>query len=158
MANDVVTAEQINELLAQGLSKKEAGEQLGISAQKVGLILKSDNDREVLTGEVEVPPSHFADTYEQVENGNIAVLTPTEYQEYSKANGKFEGRPLNKKIKPTIEELRALINAGHKPSYMMNKWGLDAEEFKALVWKLSKKELREVPLRFDLKQDYIQVG
>jgi len=151
-----VTAEQINELLAQGKTKKEAGEELGLSAQKVGMILKDA----AISGEVikEVPANQFAETYEQTDNAKITVLTPLEYQEYSKANDRFEGRPKNKKLKPTTEEVRALINAGKKPSYMMDKWGLNADEFKDLIWKLSKKELREQPLRFDIKSDFIQVG
>jgi len=147
-----VTAEQINELLATGKTKKEVGEELGLSAQKVGMILKGS---EVIK---EAPANQFAETYEQADNGKIAVLTPLEYQEYSKANDRFEGRPKGKKIKPTTEEVRALLNAGMKPSYMMDKWGLDADEFKDVIWKLSKKELREQPLRFDIKSDFIQVG
>lgn len=152
-----VTVEQINELLEQGLSKKEAGEQLGLSAQKVGLMLKAESSTkvEVLS---EVPASNFANTYDQAENGKIAILTPLEYQEFSEANGRFEGRPNGKKTIPTTEELRALINSGLKPQYMMKKWGIDADEFKNLVWKLSKKELREQPLRFDINADFIQVG
>jgi len=156
MTNNEVTAEQINELLATGLTKKEAGEQLGLSAQKVGMILKEKSlDVEVLK---EVPANQFAYTYEQADNGKIAVLTPLEYQAYSKANNRFEGRAKGKKTKPTTEEVRALINGGMKPQYMMNKWGLNADEFKDLIWKLSKKELRESPLRFDIKSDFIQVG
>ena len=35
---------------------------------------------------------------------------------------------------------------------------ISAEEFKDLVWKLSKRELRDAPLRFDIERDFIQVG
>ena len=156
MENNEVTAEQINELLATGMTKTEVGEDLGISAQKVGMILKSG--KEVVTGDVEIPASRFAKRFEQGENSKISTLTAEEYNEYSDANGRFEGRKKGQKTTPTIEELRALINSGRKPVYMMNKWGIDEEEFKDLVWKLSKRELRDAPLRFDIKRDFIQVG
>ena len=188
MAQKDVTAEEINELLDQGLSKKEAGEQLGISPQKVGSILKaadiaafdedeSDEDNsaeiepvvdvpksvDILKGEVvnEKAPSTFAKTFSKgdiTEHESITVFTAQEYTDYSKANGRFQGRKKGQKTKCSIEELRALINSGLKPQYIMNKHGIDEEEFKQLVWKLSKKELRGRPLKFDIKQDFIEVG
>ena len=157
MENVEVTAEQINELLASGMSKTEAGEALGLSAQKVGMIIKAADT--AVSGEVEVPASKFAKTFEgQTDNSKISIMTAEEYGDYSKANGRFEGRKKGQKMKPSIEELRALINSGRKPKYMMEKWGIDADEFKDLVWKLSKRELRDKPLRFDIARDFIQVG
>lgn len=156
MENVEVTAEQINELLATGMSKTEAGEELGLSPQKVGMILKSST--QIVESEIGVPAGKFAKEFDQAENSKITIMTAEEYGEYSKANGRFEGRKKGQKTEATIEELRALINSGRKPQYMMAKWGLDEEEFKDLVWKLSKRELRDKPLRFDIQRDFIQVG
>jgi len=157
-----VTAEEINELMSEGLSKKEAGEKLGISAQKVGSIL-AKADTELLSGEVMDgrSASEFAKTFNRgdiTENENITIFTAQEYTDYSAANGRFQGRKKGQKTKCSIEELRALINSGLKPKYIMNKHGIDKEEFKQLIWKLSEKELRAKPLKFDIDQDYIQVG
>jgi hypothetical protein len=156
MENVEVTAEQINELLATGMSKTEVGEEFGLSPQKIGMILKSSAP--VVESDIEVPAGKFAKEFEQSETGKITIMTAEEYGDYSKANGRFEGRKKGQKTEATIEELRALINSGRKPQYMMDKWGLDEEEFKDLVWKLSKRELRDKPLRFDIKRDFIQVG
>lgn len=156
MENNEVTAEQINELLATGMTKTEVGEQFGLTPQKVGMIIKSETKTEVVTGDVEKPAAMFAKTYEP--SGKIVTMTTEEYQEYSEANDRFEGRKRGEKVQPTIEELRALINSGRKPQYMIRKWGISAEEFKDLVWKLSKRELRDAPLRFDIERDFIQVG
>lgn len=159
MSQDV-TAKQIKELLDEGLTKKQIGEKFGITAPKVGMILaKADGELETEVIDNK-HPSNFARTYqrgEYTENDGIHIMTAEEYQEYSEANGRFEGRPLDKKTKCTIEELRVLINAGRKPSYIMKKHGMDEEEFKQLVWRLSTKELRDKPLRFDIKQDYIEM-
>lgn len=156
MENVEVTAEQINELLATGMSKTEVGEEFGLSAQKIGMILKASSP--LVESDVEVPAGRFAQEFEQSESSKITIMTAEEYGEYSQANGRFEGRKKGQKTEATIEELRALINSGRKPQYMMAKWGLDEEEFKDLVWKLSKRELRDKPLRFDIKRDFIQVG
>lgn len=157
-----VTAEDIQKLLDDGLTKTQIGEQYGISAQKVGMILASASTSAVKTEVVEeIPPSAFAKTYvqdEMTENSKITIMTAGEYKEYSEANGRHWGRRKGRKTKATIEELRALINSGWKPSMIINKHGMDAEEFKQLVWQLSKKELRDRPLKFSIEQDFIEKG
>ena len=161
MSKDV-TAKEIKELLDEGLTKKQVGEKFGISAPKVGMILAKADSEAITPDEVidNNHPSQFALKYnkgEITESENIYIMTAQEYQDYSAANGRFEGRPLGKKIIPKIEEIRALINGGRKPKYIMDKFGLDEEDFKQLIWKLSTKELRDKPLKFDIKQDYIEV-
>ncbi len=176
-----VTAEEINELLDGGLTKKEAGEQLGITPQKVGSILKQadiasfteeDSDGEVTTRAEVVKttkgkastgkaPSDFAKTMNKgdiTDSETITIFTAAEYTAYSAANGRFQGRELGTKTKCSIEELRALINSGLKPKYIMDKHGMDKNDFIRLVYKLSEKELRAKPLKFSIEQDYIQVG
>jgi hypothetical protein len=167
-----VTAEQIQALLDEGKTKTEIGEQYGISAQKVGTILAAANkalaekDEKPLTGtdiitDGEKPASLFAKTYDAGDvttHKGITILTATEYAEYSTANGRVMGRKKGQKTKCTIEELRALINSKWNPKQIMAKHGMDAEDFKQLVWKLSERELRDRPLKFDISQDFIERG
>lgn len=166
MAN--VTAEEIKELLDTGLTKTEVGVELGITAQKVGQILAA-YEKSLLKDEpleVEVLDGkdigEFAKTYSKgdigSENEHINVLTAGEYTAYSKANGRFQGRKKDQKTKCTIEELRALINSGLKPKYIMDKHGISEHEFTLLVYKLSERELRDRPLRFNFEQDFIEVN
>jgi len=85
----------------------------------------------------------------------ITVETPDQYRESSKKRGLVMGRHPSQKTKCTVEELRALINSNWTPSMIMEKHGISAEDFKQLVWKLSKKELRDTPIRFSIERDTI---
>lgn len=170
-SNVEVTAEQIEELLNSGMSQTAAAEELGIGVGKLKGILKRAKDeaganKPVTTGvavdvEVEVPAGEFAKEYGGTgvtNKAHIAVLSASEYAEYSEANGRHFGRKRGEKTVCSIEELRALINSGWKPSMIMRKHGINEEEFKQLVWKLSKSELRDRPLKFSIEQDFIEKG
>ena len=85
---------------------------------------------------------------------HIKVLTPDEYREYSAKQGLIMGRHPNQKTRCTIEELRALINANWTPKMVMEKHGLSAEELKQLVWQLSKRELRDKPIKFSIENNF----
>ena len=87
-------------------------------------------------------------------NMNIKVMTPDEYREYSKEKGLIMGRHPNQKTKCSIEELRALINSNWTPKMVMEKHGLSAEDLKQLVWKLSKVELRDKPIKFSIEGNF----
>lgn len=89
-----------------------------------------------------------------VEGTSIMVMTPDEYQEYSKKNGRYMGRKIGTKTKPSIEELRACINSKWTPQRFMDKHGMDADDLKQLVWKLSTKELRGKPIKYSIEQNY----
>lgn len=78
----------------------------------------------------------------------LLVMTPTEYAEYSKAKGTIMGRRPDQKTTLTIEELRILINEKWTPEEVMDKHGINDEELKQLVWKLSKAEQRDKPIKF----------
>ena len=177
MENNEVTAEQIQTLLDEGKTKTEIGEQFGITSQKVGKILAADKPKlkdEPLTGTPattdkaikadivdEIPASVFAKEYNAGDitaHSNITILTATEYAEYSKANGRVMGRKVGQKTKCSIEELRALINSKWTPKQIIAKHGMSDEDFKQLVWSLSKQELRDRPLKFDISQDFIERG
>ena len=81
----------------------------------------------------------------------LVVLTPTEYADYSKAKGTIMGRRPDQKTVCTTEELRILINEGWTPEQVKDKHGIDDEELKQLVWKLSKEEQRDKPIKFGKK-------
>ena len=89
----------------------------------------------------------------KVEGTDIHVFTPDEYDAYSKEKGLIMGRKPDTKTNCTIEELRALINSNWTPSMIMRKHGLSAEDLKQLVWKLSKRELRDKPIRYSIERD-----
>lgn len=165
-----VTAEQIEELLSSGMTQTMAAEELGITVGKLKGILKRAKEADeqkpttgVATTEVvkEIPATAFAKEYGSQgisDKAHIAILTTSEYAEYSKANGRIMGRKRGVKTKCSIEELRALVNSGWKPSMIMEKHGINGEEFKQLVWALSKAELRDQPLKFSIEQDFIMKG
>jgi len=84
----------------------------------------------------------------------IQVLSPDAYEAECTKRGRIMGRRKGQKTKPSIEELRVTINAGRKPSWFLRKTGIDAEELKQLVWKLSKKEMRDAPVKYSIEQDF----
>lgn len=162
-----VTAEQIKELLDSGMTQTAAAEELGITVGVLkGIVAKAkkaDTAGTAVTTELvdEIPASAFAKEYAGqgvTDKANITVMTAGEYGKYSEANGRYYGRKRGQKTVCTIEEMRALINSGWKPSMIMRKHGINEKEFEQLVWKLSKAELRDRPLKFSIEQDFIEKG
>jgi len=91
----------------------------------------------------------------QVNNTKIKVFTPDEYKEYSKQeHGLIMGRHPEQKTNCSIEELRALINSNWTPKMVMEKHGMSAEDLKQLVWKLSKAELRDKPIKYSIEGNF----
>ena len=78
----------------------------------------------------------------------LITMTPLEYAEYSKDKGTVMGRKPNQKTKCSTEELRILINEGWTAEQVKDKHGMTDEELKQLVWKLSKEEQRDKPIKF----------
>lgn len=76
------------------------------------------------------------------------TLSVDEYKKYSEDNGRIMGRMPDQKTALTVEELRILINENWTEQEVMDKHGIDAEELKQIVWKLSKDEQRDRPIRF----------
>ena len=127
-------------------------------------------ENEELKQELETAKSHNAESearlLEQIKNLQevqvvggkvqgtpILVMTPDEYAEWGKKSGTYMGRKIGQKTQCKVEELRVLINSKWRPSQVMEKHGIDAEDLKQLVWKLSKAELRSVPIKYDIKTD-----
>ena len=86
-----------------------------------------------------------------------ATMSTEEYQEYSVANGRTRyGGEKGVKVDASIEELRAYINSGWKPSMLLEKWQMTEEELKQLTWKLAKAELRDRQPTVNYKQDFFR--
>jgi len=88
----------------------------------------------------------------------IKVLTPDQYREHSAKSGLIMGRHPKQVMAMTIEDLRAKINSKWTPKMIMEQSGMDVEAFKQLVWKLSKSELRDKPIRFSITANTIERG
>ena len=102
--------------------------------------------KKALEGEVITKPEKF-----------MATMTQPEYEEYSLAAGRTRyGGEKGVKVNATIEELRAYINSHWTPSMLMEKWQMTEEELKQLVWKLSKAELRDRPIKVNFKNDFFR--
>ena len=78
----------------------------------------------------------------------LVVMTPDEYGEYSKAKGTIMGRRHDQKTELTTQELRILINEKWTPEQVKDKHGINDEELKQVVWRLSKEEQRDKPIKF----------
>jgi len=88
---------------------------------------------------------------------NSKTYTAEEYGDYSAANGRTRyGNEKGVKVKATIEELRAYINSHWTPKMLMEKWQMNEEELKQLVWKLSRAELRDKPVKVNFKNDFFR--
>lgn len=86
---------------------------------------------------------------------DIRVEKAEDWQQRMREEGTPWGRKKGQKTKCSIEELRALITSNWTPSMVMEKHGINAEEFKQLIWKLSLKELRDRPIAFSIERDTI---
>lgn len=86
---------------------------------------------------------------EVVDDGShIKTYSSEEYKAMSKANGTTMGRPAGVKTKLSTEELRVLINEKWTAEEVKDKHGLNDEDLKQVVWKLSQEERLDKPLKF----------
>jgi hypothetical protein len=79
---------------------------------------------------------------------HIKTYSAEEYKAMSKANGTVMGRKPNQKTRLSTEELRVLINEKWTAEEVKEKHGLDDEELKQVVWKLSQEERLDKPIKF----------
>ena len=86
--------------------------------------------------------------------GACLTFTPDEYKAYSAESGLIMGRKPDQKVKCTIEELRAAINSDKTPSWLMEKTGMTENDLQQLIWRLSAKELRDNPIKLNIKRDF----
>jgi len=136
----------IESLHKEGFTPTEIAEKMNLTPQKVGVELKKI--KKAAEGEQKK---------EVVVSDGIQTFTAEEYAKHSLKNGRTRyGGEKGVKVKATIEELRAFINSGWKPSMLMEKWQFTAKEMEQLVWKLSKAELRDKPIVCNIKQDFFR--
>jgi len=139
-----VTDEQIVQMSKEGFTATEIGEKFGISKQKVGQVVA--RSKKALVPEI-VKPS------------GIKVFSTTEYEKYSKENGRTStGGEIGKEVPYTIEELRVHINSDWKPSMVMEKKQISAEKLQGIVNALSVREMRSKSQRIkvDFKRDFFR--
>jgi transcriptional regulator len=140
--------EKIVAMNAEGFSNKEIADKLSteeepLTYQAVAKIVKASNP-EVVKAEIVVP-------------SGIVVRSAQEYADYSESQGRTKyGGEKGVKVPATIEELRAFINSGWKPSMLMEKWQFNEAELVTLVHALAKSELRERAPVVNLKQDFFR--
>ena len=153
-----VTNEELLGYSAEGKTATEIGVIVGLTPQKVGALLKA---AKIEAGIIEEPKAAKPTTVviADVEKSELAkagekitIRTAEEYFAYQKSQGRTAfGGEIGKKIPISVEELRAYINSKWTPSMVMEKYQLDVDDLQQAVWKLSKKELREKPISFNLK-------
>lgn len=145
--------ETILQMKNEGFSNSEIAEKLSteeepLTHQAITKIIKDNTPKVKATvGEVvAAKPEKFFKT-----------MTQPEYEEYSLANGRTRyGGEKGVKVAATIEELRAYINSGWKPSMLMEKWQMDEEELTQLTWRLARAELRDRKPTINFKQDFFR--
>lgn len=80
----------------------------------------------------------------EVVGKTLKVMTPLEYQEESKRNGRYMGRPLDEKTVLTPEEFVVLCRSDWTPKMIMDKHGLTVAELQEVA--------DRVPLIMQLKR------
>lgn len=165
-----VTNEELLSLSAEGKTPTEIGEMFGLTPQKIGSMIRkakaiADIDAEDDTDGDDTPPEQpkakkvvviaEVEKNEVADAGNkITIRTAEDYFEYQKSQGRTAfGGKIGEKIPISVEELRAYINSKWTPSMVMEKYQLTVDDLQQAVWKLSKKELREKPISFNIKHN-----
>ncbi len=145
--------EEIKETKPEKLSMKSLQEQID-NMHKTEAEIEAEVSRRVTKAIEDMGDRDFKAKDGRVAGTGIRVMTPDEYRIHSAKSGLIMGRKPDETTKCSIEELRALINSNWSPSMVMEKHGLDVEGLKQLIWKLSKEELREKPIKFNIERDF----
>lgn len=104
---------------------------------------RTNNAQSVADGEI-VPKVDV----EIVPKKEFYTFTRLEYDEYSKEKGTVMGRKDGQKTTLSTQELRVLINDNWTAQEVKDKHGLSDDELKQVVFKLSKEEQRDKPIKF----------
>jgi len=75
------------------------------------------------------------------------VMTASEYDAYSKSNGRIFGREVDAKTPMTSEEFVVLHNSGWSPKMMMDKHGLTLEELQNVASNVAKIQQLARPIK-----------
>ncbi len=144
--------EKILGLKKKGKTDTEIGEELKLSRQKVGALIKKHEFEEAnKASEDEFPAEMFAKKSNVIKDpsmGGSVVLTADEYHEFSEANGRYQGRKEGQKTRLDSMELRVAITEIQKGdrsavdvrNQAMNKHGINEAELKTVCFKLTNEE------------------
>ncbi len=78
----------------------------------------------------------------------VSMEKAKDYLDRHEKAGTPYGRAKGVKTKLTIEELRIAITAKIPAAELLKKHGISKEELQSLVFKLSKSELRDTPIKY----------
>lgn len=95
------------------------------------------------TKENSMEEKSFPEIITSSKEGSVMVMTPDEYREWSKSQGRIMGRLPNQVTFPTEEEMRILINSGYTRAMVKEKHGLSDEQINELLVRMSNKERRD---------------
>lgn len=95
------------------------------------------------TKENSMEKKSFPEIITSSKEGSVMVMTPDEYREWSKSQGRIMGRLPNQVTFPTEEEMRILINSGYTRAMVKEKHGLSDEQINELLVRMSNKERRD---------------
>ena len=141
---------KILELKENGKSNSEIGKELEMTHQKVAATIKRYEINEANKPQVdEFPASMFAKSSKIVsEVDGIIVMTAREYNEFSEANGRYQGRKEGVVTKLNPQELRIAItgiqrgdrSANDVREHLKNKHGIDDDGIRRAAMALTKEE------------------
>ncbi len=156
---ETTVQDKINEVAEEDKAEKTEKLSLKSLQAKIDGMQKTEEEIEAevekrVTARIEAMEDRdFRPVKGRVAGTKIRVMTPDEYKAYSAENGLIMGRKPNEKTKCGIEELRSIINSNWTPGMVMEKHGLNAEDLKQVVWKLSNSELRERAIKYSIERD-----
>jgi len=157
---------KILELRKTGKTDKEIAVELEISRQKVSALVKKYEYEEAnKVVEDEFPAEMYAKSTNVVKDeamGGCVIMTAREYQEYSEANGRYQGRKEKQKTNLDPMELRVSItgiqrgdrSAVDVKNHLLAKHGISEDELRRVAMKLTKEEeisYREVCKSLNMK-------
>lgn len=139
--------EEILTLSNEGFSNKEIADKVSteddnVSYQAVAKVIKQSKPKAVKA---------------EVITTGLKTFTAEEYAEYSVANGRSRyGGEIGVTVSATIEELRAYINSGWKPTMLLEKWQMSEDELRSLTILLARRESRDREPTVNYKQDFFR--
>jgi hypothetical protein len=143
---------KILELKNAGKTDTEIGKELEITRQKVGALVKKHQfELESVSVEDEFPIEMFAKSSKVVKDmsmGGSVVLSADEYNEFSEANGRYQGRKEGVVTKLDPMELRVAITGIQRGdrsgadvrNHLMAKHGITEDAIRTAAMKLTREE------------------
>lgn len=143
--------DKVRGLIGLGKTPKEVANELGISFQKVNSIMKKEEEQS---------PEMFVKETNVIKDANMGgsvIMTAAEYAEYSKANGRYQGRKDGQKTQLNTGELRIALkqvsmgraSGSDMKQHLLDKHGITEHDIINTAIRLTQEE--ETPLHKILK-------